>query len=584
MSYGPEEHYKGLSPELEKCRHSAAHIMAQAVKRLFPEAKITIGPAIETGFYYDFDLNKPFSPEDLTRIEDEMRKIVKENYPFLREELSRGDATLLFEKMKEPFKVEILNEIKEDRVSTYRQGEFLDLCRGPHLESTGKLKAFKLLSIAGAYWRGSEKNKMLQRIYGTAFPSQQELDAYLKQIEESKLRDHRKLGKELGLFSIHSEAGPGLIFWQPKGGRVRWVLENFWRQEHFRRGYEFVYSPHVARLELWKTSGHWDYYRDSMYPPMELEEDQYVTKPMNCPGHILMFRSGVRSYRDLPLRFAELGTVYRFERTGVLHGLMRVRGFTQDDAHIFCTPQQLQGEIQSVLELVDFMMKIFAFTYQVALSTRPEKFAGQLEMWDKATQALEEALKARNIPYKVDPGEGVFYGPKIDIKLIDALGRPWQGPTIQVDFNLPERFEATYVASDGKHHPVVMVHRAVWGSMERFLGILIEHFGGAFPLWLSPVQVKVLPITSDEIPYAQEVKQRLVKEGLRAELDDRSEKIGFRIREAQVEKVPYMLVIGGREAQGHTVAVRERKKGDLGVMDLDAFLKKAQEEVEQKSA
>ncbi|MBI1870353.1 MAG: threonine--tRNA ligase [Chlamydiae bacterium] len=582
MSYGPEPQHASLTPELEKCRHSSAHIMAQAVKRLFPNAKMTIGPAIETGFYYDFDLDHPFSVEDLSRIEDEMKKIVAEDFKFSREEIPREEAIKLFEKMGEPFKVEILKEIQDGIVSTYRQGEFLDLCRGPHLESTGKLKAFKLLSVAGAYWRGNEKNKMLQRIYGTAFPSRQELESYLKQLEESKLRDHRRLGKELGLFSIYPEAGPGLIFWHPKGGRVRWILENFWRDEHFKRGYEFVYSPHVARLELWKKSGHWDYYRESMYPPMELEEDQYVAKPMNCPGHILMFRSGIRSYRDLPLRFAELGTVYRFERTGVLHGLMRVRGFTQDDAHIFCAPDQLQNEIQRVLELVDFMMKVFGFQYQVALSTRPEKFVGEVELWDQATRSLEEALKTRSISYKIDLGEGVFYGPKIDIKLIDALGRGWQGPTIQVDFNLPHRFEATFVASDGKHHPVVMVHRAVWGSMERFLGILIEHFRGAFPLWLAPVQVKVLPITSSEIDYAKGIIQKLTQASLRCELDDRPEKIGFKIREAQGEKIPYMLIVGDREKKAETVAVRNRKKGDMGVMAFPAFLDLALKEISEK--
>ncbi len=580
--YG-EEHFEGLSPELETCRHSGAHIMAQAVKRLFPGTKIAIGPAIETGFYYDFDLEHPFSVEDLARIEQEMIKIKDENFSFVRKEIPRLEAIQIFEEMKEPFKVEILKGIQDDKVSLYEQGEFLDLCRGPHLKSTGKLKAFKLLSVAGAYWRGNEKNKMLQRIYGTAFPSQKELDDFLKQIEESKARDHRKLGKELGLFSIHQEAGPGLIFWHPKGGRIRWILETFWRDEHFRRGYEFVYTPHVARVDLWKQSGHWDYYRENMYPAMELEEVQYVAKPMNCPGHILMFRSGVRSYRDLPLRFAELGTVYRFERTGVLHGLMRVRGFTQDDAHIFCAPEQLQDEIQNVLDLVDFMMKTFGFKYEVAVSTRPEKFTGTIERWDQATKALEDALKVKNIPYKIDPGEGVFYGPKIDIKLVDALGRGWQGPTVQVDFNLPERFEATYVASDGKHHPVVMVHRAVWGSMERFLGILIEHFGGAFPVWLAPVQVKILPITEAQIPYAKSIAEQLLKYGIRFELDDRAEKIGFRIREAQVEKVPYMLVVGDREEKAATVAVRDRKKGDLGTMAIAAFLEKLAEEIQKKT-
>lgn len=582
MSYGVQEEHAKLSPELETCRHSGAHIMAQAVKRLFPQVKITIGPAIDTGFYYDFDLDYTFSNEDLSRIEEEMKKIVQENFRFIREEIPRDEAIQLFEKMGEFYKVEILREIEDGVVSVYRQGEFLDLCRGPHLESTGKLKAFKLLSVAGAYWRGDEKNKMLQRIYGTAFPTKPELEAFLKQIEESKLRDHRKLGRELGLFSIHPEAGPGLIFWHPKGGRIRWILEQFWRDEHFKRGYEFVYSPHVARLELWKISGHWEYYRENMYPPMELEEDEYVAKPMNCPGHILMFRSTIRSYRDLPLRFAELGTVYRFERTGVLHGLMRVRGFTQDDAHIFCAPEQLQSEIQKVLELVDFMMKIFGFHYEVALSTRPDKFTGEIAQWEQATGALEEALKARSIPYQIDPGQGVFYGPKIDIKLIDALGRGWQGPTIQVDFNLPKRFEATYVASDGKHHPVVMVHRAVLGSMERFFGILIEHFGGAFPLWLSPVQVKILPITDVQASYAKEVANALSEIGIRFELDGRSEKIGFRIREAQVEKVPYMLILGDREEKARTVAVRDRKKGDLGAMSLELFLKQIQDEIQKK--
>ncbi|MDP3980595.1 MAG: threonine--tRNA ligase, partial [Chlamydiota bacterium] len=520
-----------------------------------------------------------FSIEDLTAIEDQMNQIIAFDFVFEKKMVSKEEAVRLFEQAQEPYKVEILEGIPDAQVSLYQQGDFLDLCRGPHLERTGQLKAFKLLSVAGAYWRGDEKRKMLQRIYGTAFLDKKTLRKYLDQIEEAKKRDHRKLGKQLGLISVYPEAGAGLVFWNPKGGKLRWVLEEYWRKEHERHGYDFVFTPHVARRELWVKSGHWDYYRENMYPPMDLENESYVVKPMNCPGHILIYQSDTRSYRDLPIRYFELGTVYRYERSGVLHGAMRVRGFTQDDAHIFCTPDQLRSEIVQVLNLIDKTMKLFDFHYEVALSTRPEKYVGTIENWTHATEALSEALKERAIPFKEDPGEGVFYGPKIDIKLVDALGRKWQGPTVQVDFNLPERFGATYVGSDGKHHSCVMVHRAIFGSMERFMGILIEHYAGAFPLWLSPVQILILPITDADHEYASEVSKILSQNGIRLQIDGRNEKIGFRIREAQLQKIPYMLIVGEKERTNKVIAVRDRKKGDLGTMSIDDFLLSIKEEL-----
>ena len=571
-----------MDPELEKFRHSAAHIMAQAVKRLYPNTKLAIGPPIEEGFYYDFDVEKPFSPEDVQKIEDEMNKIVAYDYPFVRKEMSRADAVRLFQSLGEHIKVEMLQTIPEDTVSVYTQGEFTDLCRGPHLPSTGKLKAFKLLHLAGAYWRGDEHNKMLQRVYGTAFLDMPKLKEHLKNLEEAKKRDHRKLGKDLDLYSMHDEAGPGLIFWHPKGARIRNTIETFWKDIHFKRGYQLVNIPHIAKLDLWKTSGHWDFYRENLYSPMEIDQHQYILKPMNCPGHILMFKLGIRSYRDLPLRYAELGTVYRYERSGVLHGMMRVRGFTQDDAHIFCTPEQIQSEVTGVLQLAKFMMETFGFQYEIFLSTRPEKFVGSEEHWELATTALKEALNGLGIPFTVDPGQGVFYGPKIDVKIVDALKRGWQGPTIQVDFNLPERFDVNYVDNEGKIKRVVMVHRTVLGSMERFIGVLIEHYGGDFPLWLAPIQARMLPVTEAQADLAKRYRDELIAEGIAAEADLRNEKIGAKIRDAENQKIPVMMILGEREANAGTVSVRRRKKGDLGALPWEKVKQQLREEIQER--
>ncbi|RMH07157.1 MAG: threonine--tRNA ligase [Nitrospirae bacterium] len=558
------------SPEgKEIYRHSSAHIMAQAVKEVFPSALLTIGPPIDEGFYYDFDFERPFTPEDLEKIELRAREIIKANYPIERLEMSKDEAIQFFHDRGERFKAEIIRQIEDPQVSLYRQGDFIDLCRGPHVESTGRIKALKLLSSAGAYWRGDERNPMLQRIYGTSFPSQEELDAYLTKLEEIKRRDHRKVGKELDLFSIQDETGPGLILWHPKGALIRLQIENFWREQHLTQGYELVYSPHVARLELWKTSGHVDYYRDNMFAPMSVESAHYQLKPMNCPFHILVYKSHLRSYRDLPIRYAELGTVYRYERSGVLHGLLRVRGFTQDDAHIFCRPDQIEGEVKAVLTLTMHVLHRFGFTdCELYLSTRPEHAVGSQEKWEQATAALEAALQGGGFAYTIDPGEGVFYGPKIDLKIKDALGRAWQCSTVQVDFNNPERFGLCYIGEDGKEHQPIMIHRALLGSIERFFGILVEHYGGAFPVWLAPVQVQVLPITDKQHAYGQTVVHHLRRAGLRAELDARNEKIGLKIREAEKAKIPFMAVVGEREAQSATVSVRERGGVNKGVMTV----------------
>jgi threonyl-tRNA synthetase len=543
--------------DLEIMRHSAAHIMAQAVASLFPDVKFGIGPATAEGFYYDFDLPRTLTPEDLDRIEAGMRSIISSDLPFLREDIGKDAARETFS--SQPYKLELIEELPDERVSTYRQGPFVDLCRGPHVASTGEVKAVKLLSIAGAYWRGDERRPMLQRIYGTAFESEEQLGAYLQRLEEAAKRDHRRLGKALDLFSVHEEAGAGLIYWHPRGGLIRSVIEDFWRREHFRRGYELVYSPHIARVDLWKTSGHWDYYQDSMYSPMDMEGQQYMLKPMNCPFHILMYRTQLRSYRQLPLRWAELGTVYRWERSGVLHGLTRVRGFTQDDAHIFCRPDQLEDEVVGVVEFACYMLRTFGFSdYEVKLSTRPEKFAGTLDVWEQATATLKRALERLKVDYSIDPGEGVFYGPKIDISLTDSLGRTWQGPTTQVDFNLPERFDVNYIGEDGQEHRVVMIHRTVLGSMERFLGCLIEHYGGAFPTWLAPVQAILIPISDQHVDYARRVARELREADLRVEIDERNERMNLKIREAQLQKVPYMLVVGNEEVSRSTVSMRLR--------------------------
>jgi len=560
------------SEKLETMRHSAAHVMAEAVQSIFPDAKFGIGPAIEGGFYYDFDLPRPLNPDDLPLIETKMSEIIASNEPFLRKEVTKEEARRLF--ATQPYKLELIDEIPDEKVSLYQQGSFVDLCRGPHLSSTREIKAFKLINIAGAYWRGDEHCPMLQRIYGVAFDSKKTLDEHLKNLEEAARRDHRKLGKELDLFSIQDEAGPGLVLWHPKGAIIRRIIEDFWKDEHVKRDYEIVYTPHIARIDLWKTSGHLEFYQDYLYSPMDVEGQKYILKPMNCLGHILIYKTKLRSYRELPIRYAELGTVYRYERSGVLHGLSRVRGFTQDDAHIFCRPDQLEEEIIGVLDLALFMIDAFGFSsYQVLLSTRPEKYAGTIEAWEEATDTLRQALEHSKVAYKVDPGEGVFYGPKIDIKFESALGKAWQGPTIQVDFNLPQRFNVTYIGEDGKEHTVVMVHRTVLGSMERFLASLIEHYGGAFPLWLAPVQVRVIPVADRHLDYAHKLEAQLKNEGVRVEVDTRSERINLKIRQAQLDKIPYMLVVGDKEIADSTVSIRLRSGEQLADHSFDKFRK-----------
>ncbi|MCP4396789.1 MAG: threonine--tRNA ligase [bacterium] len=566
-------------------RHSTSHLMAQAVQELFPGTKVAIGPAVEGGFYYDFDAKQPFIPEDLEKIEQKMAELVKADLAYVRTDVSREEAIEFFRQHDESYKLEILSELPEgERISQYQQGGFVDLCRGPHIPSTGKIKAFKLLSIAGAYWRGDEKKQMLQRIYGTSFPSKKALKQHLERLEEAKRRDHRKLGKELDLFSTHQNAGAGLIYWHPKGTVLRRVVEDFWKDVHVDRGYELVTIPHIAHSDLWKTSGHYDYYRENMYT-LGIDEEEYVLKPMNCPGHILIYNHKIRSYRELPVRYAELGTVYRYERSGTLHGMLRVRGFTQDDAHIFCMPEQLFDEIVAVLELTEFMLKSFGFEeYKVELSVRdpkqPEKYAGSNEDWDMAEETLVKALEHKGLSYKRMEGEAVFYGPKIDTKLIDALGRGWQGPTTQFDFNLPSRFDVNYVGKDGEKHHVYMVHRTVLGSIERFVGALIEHYGGAFPMWLSPVQIKLLPIGERHIEYAETARTALQHAKYRVDIDTRDEKIGQKIRVAQLEQVPYMLIIGDKEVSGHTVSLRHRRKGDLGSLTIDQLLRQLSDEVQ----
>jgi len=558
--------------KLEIMRHSAAHVLAEAVQSIFPDAKFGIGPAIENGFYYDFDLPRSLTPDDLPLIEAKMSEIIASDAPFVRQEVTKPEARKLF--AAQPYKLELIDEILDEKVGVYRQGSFVDLCRGPHVSSTGEIKAFKLISIAGAYWRGDEHQPMLQRIYGVAFDTDEALAEHLKKLEEAAKRDHRKLGAELDLFSIHEEAGAGLILWHPKGAVIRRVIEDFWKDEHVKRGYEIVYTPHIAKLDLWKTSGHWEFYRDYLYSPMEVEGQEYIIKPMNCLGHILIYKTKQRSYRELPLRYAELGTVYRYERSGVLLGLSRVRGFTQDDAHIFCRFDQLEDEVVGVLDLARFMIDTFGFTnYRVLLSTRPEKYAGTIQAWDEATETLSQALARLKVAYDIDPGEGVFYGPKIDIKFEDAQGRGWQGPTIQVDFNLPQRFDVTYIGEDGKEHLVAMVHRTVLGSMERFLASLIEHYGGAFPVWLAPLQVMIIPVADRHLDYAYKLEAELRSQGVRAKVDARSERVNLKIRQAQLDKVPYMLVVGDKEVADSTVSVRLRSGEQLASHSFDSFKK-----------
>ncbi len=589
LSYSLEEDAEVnlITPEMEEglriIRHSTSHVMAQAVKELFPEAQLTIGPSIEDGFYYDFDYPPGFSPEDLERITLRMQEIIEKDLSFQREVLPRKEAIKLFEEKGEKYKVELINEIPDKEVSLYRQGDFVDLCQGPHLPSTGRISSFKLLSIAGAYWRGKEDNPMLQRIYGTAFPTRERLEEHLNKLEEVKKRDHRRLGRELDLYSIQEEAGPGLVLWHPKGARIRTLIEQFWQEEHYRADYEMVFSPHIARLDLWNTSGHLDFYQDNMYSPMEIEKVKYEIKPMNCPFHILIYKSRLRSYREFPIRWAEMGTVYRYERSGVLHGLMRVRGFTQDDAHIFCRPAQLKDEILEVLKLTLFILGSFGFKeYDVFLSTRPEKYVGSLDNWETATNALKMALEKRGIPFEIDPGEGVFYGPKIDLKIRDVLGRPWQCTTIQVDFNLPERFGITYRGEDGKEHQPIMIHRALMGSLERFFGVLVEHYAGAFPLWLAPVQTIVLPITDRNISYGATVYQELKESGIRVEKDFRNQTLAAKIREAETQKIPYMVIVGDKEEKSGMVSPRSRKEGDLKEMKLEDLISRMRREIIQK--
>jgi threonyl-tRNA synthetase len=573
---------KKRNEQLGWMRHSASHIMAEGVPCLFPEAKFGIGPTIENGFYYDFELPRPLTPEDLPVIENKMRDIISQNVPFVIEEMGKDEARKLF--ATQPYKLELIDEIADSSATIYKQGSFTDLCRGPHLASTSEVKAFKLTHLAGAYWRGDEKRPMLQRIYGVAFESQAELDDYLSWQAEVTKRDHRKLGKELDLFSTHEEIGPGLICWQPRGALIRQIIEDFWKAEHIKRGYDIVYTPHIAKLDLWKTSGHWEFYRDYLFSPMEIEGQQYMLRPMNCLGHILIYKSQLRSYRNLPLRYAELGTVYRYERTGVLYGLARVRGFTQDDAHIFCRPDQVEEEVIEVLNLAQFMMASFGFDeYELLLSTRPEKYTGTVSMWEEATGSLKHVLEKLDLRYEVDPGEGVFYGPKIDIKLKDALGHVWQGPTIQVDFNLPQRFNVCYIGEDGLEHNVVMIHRTVLGSMERFLACLTEHYGGVFPVWLSPVQTVVIPIADRHIGYTRKIESDFKNEGIRVRVDDRSERMNLKIREAQLEKVPYMLIVGDKEMASSSVSLRLRNGEDLGLETLVHVKSKIRAAIEAKS-
>lgn len=569
------------SPEaLEIIRHSASHLMAQAVKELFPKAKVTIGPAIESGFYYDFDVDASFTPEDLERIEAKMAELAAADLKIERSELSSNDAIKMFTDMGESYKAELINDLGAENVSIYTQGAFADLCRGPHLPSTSRIKAFKLLSIAGAYWRGDEKNRMLQRIYGTAFADKKELDAYLHRLEEAKRRDHRKLGKELDLFSFSDEVGAGLVIWHPKGAMLRTILEDFERREHFKRGYDIVVGPQILKTELWQRSGHYENYRENMYFT-EVDEQGYGIKPMNCLAHMMIYKSQLRSYRDLPLRYFELGTVHRHERAGVLHGLLRVRGFTQDDAHILCTPDQLDAEIKGVLKFVNDVMTIFGFDYEMELSTRPEKSIGDDSAWELATNALLSALKDTGRPYEINEGDGAFYGPKIDIKLKDALDRRWQCATIQCDFTLPERFDLHYIAPDGEKKRPVMVHRVILGAIERFIGVLIEHYAGSFPLWLSPVQAILLTVTDNHIPYAQDVLAHLRGAGIRIQGDFRNEKLSFKIREAQLQKIPYMLVIGDKEMEHGTVTPRYRDGKNLDPMKPLEFAEFVENECKQ---
>jgi len=596
MSESEKEVYE--KSQLYRMRHSTAHVMAEAVLEKFPEGKVAIGPAIDEGFYYDFELPRALTPEDLKEIESRMRKLLAGRENFVREEISAKEAKAIF--ADQPYKIELIeglekggmdehgNPTSEPQViSIYRSGKFVDLCRGPHVENTREInpKAIKLMSVAGAYWRGDEKNAMLQRIYGTVFETPEELEQYLWKLEEAKKRDHRRLGKELDLFSSNDEVGTGLILWHPNGAKIRWLFERYWDDEHVANGYDFVYTPHIGKSSLWETSGHLGFYKENMYSPIEIEGQEYYIKPMNCPFHLHIYKNGLRSYRDLPLRFAEKGTVYRYERSGVLHGLMRVRGFTQDDAHHFCRPDQMPEEIDFVLHFSLIILRAFGFDKITAyLSTKPEKSVGEPEQWHAAEEALEASLKRANMPYKVDQGGGAFYGPKIDLKVHDALDREWQLSTIQFDFNLPERFDLTYIGEDGQPHRPYMVHRALLGSMERFFGILIEHYGGAFPVWLAPIQAMVIPIADRHMEFAKQVEQQLKEAGIRTKVDERAERMNAKIRDAQNQKIPYMLVIGDREMEEGSVALRKRNGENPGAIPVADFIKLANEEIAKKIA
>ncbi|QQG66417.1 threonine--tRNA ligase [Desulfobulbus oligotrophicus] len=565
---------------LDILRHSTAHIMALAVKELFGnQVKVAIGPAIEDGFYYDFDREKPFSPDEFELIENKMTELAEARLPFVRQEMPKAGALDFFKQLDEPYKIEMLNEMDAETVSLYTHGQFVDLCRGPHVPDSSWIKTFKLLRVAGSYWRGDEKRQMLTRIYGTAFSDKKELQQYLTRLEEARKRDHRRLGKQLGLFTIQDQIGPGLILWQPRGALLRKLIEDYWKDEHYRNGYQLLYTPHIARQDLWKTSGHLDFYSENMYAAMEIDEVMYQLKPMNCPFHIGVYKAEPHSYREFPIRWCELGTVYRYERTGALHGLMRVRGFTQDDAHIFCRPDQLEEEIFNIIDLNLHILKTFGFEdYDIYLSTRPEKYVGSEAHWDLSTQALKQALEKKDLNYELDPGEGVFYGPKIDIKIKDQLGRSWQCSTIQVDFNLPERFQMTYTGQDGNDHQPIMIHRALMGSLERFIGVLIEHYAGAFPLWMAPEQARILNITDEQSAYCEQVFAQLRSRGIRIDKDLRNEKLNYKIREAQLMKVPYMLIVGEREKNEGTITVRHRSGQNLPAMTPEDFIDLVAEE------
>ncbi|PXV62583.1 threonine--tRNA ligase [Halanaerobium congolense] len=566
---------------LEILRHTASHIMAQAVKRLYDNVQVAIGPAIDDGFYYDFNLDKTINDESLAEIEAEMQKIIEEDIEIERKVLPRAEAVALMEERNEKYKLELIDELEDQMISLYFQGDYVDLCRGPHLPSTGYVKAFKLMNVAGAYWRGDENNEMLQRIYGTAFASEKDLEKYINRMEEAKKRDHRKLGKELDLFSIQDE-GKGFPFFHPKGMALRNELVDFWKEEHRKAGYEEIKTPIILDESLWHQSGHWDHYKDNMYFT-EIDGDTHAVKPMNCPGGILVYKDSMHSYRELPIRMAELGLVHRHEMSGALHGLMRVRSFTQDDAHIYCLPDQIEDELSGVIKLVDRLYSAFGFNYKVELSTKPENAMGSDEQWDRAIKALKNSIERNDLDYEINEGDGAFYGPKIDFHLEDSIGRTWQCGTIQLDFQMPERFDLSYIGQDGEEHRPAMIHRAIYGSIERFIGILIEHFAGAFPTWIAPVQVEIIPVSDDQIDYALQVKEALSKEKIRVEVDSRSEQVGYKIRDAQVKQIPYMLIVGGREEENGTVSVRDRREGDLGTSKLSEFNAKILEEIEAKA-